>query len=316
MYNLSDYYKFANLVYNQEKIDYKAHPFTNERDCQLNYWSKKNIALLKKILPEHLFIKVSSNFVGISDCKNINDIVDEYLFSQFIIDSTPFYEFLTTKRFELNSVVNQIVKKTTYFNNDICKLIYSNNLMMILIRPEIIYLSSIIEEFLRGKGFYIVYRKMVKMNIAEYITLYSHAFSDPIKENHIRRRAFGYVGQHCKLLIFSLNDSNVSSPSEFNLAYKGTTKRDSETLRGSIAFNEALINSLDSRPIVENAVNPYRTYEFLDPQNTNKTKPFGYINNLQSIHTPEDHEITKDMSIFLNKQDIELIKIKCLKLVS
>ena len=111
------------------------------------------------------------------------------------------------------------------------------------------------------------------------------------------------------MIIFSLEGSPFKDCADFNERYKGVAGLFQEgTLRGELAYCEAYLNSLDDRKFVSLALDPFERFTFVDESNTANSKTFGYLKNLHGIHTPENHELEKDLSILLDIQDFELLK--------
>src|SRR5437868_12142646 len=302
------YRQYADWVIKERQSSPKKHPFSIEREKVFLEMKEQNISLFKTFLPSHLLNKIENCSLTQTESTEIHGLYEEYIYSKELIAGEIFYNFLTKKRSEIPKLIDANLRNKMDRLEKINELVHDLQLMMVLIRPENLYLNKLIKDYIVSEGFQILHVKDLTMSLSNYLALYSHVFEDRIKESHVRRRAIGYIDQKCQLLVFSQCGTKFNSADQFNERYKGKIwQKDDCTLRGAIAHREALVNFYDSRVIVQHALNPYRAYDYLNVSILEEEAGSRYVNNLHGIHTPENVELLKDLSVFLEDTDIAKI---------
>jgi hypothetical protein len=179
----------------------------------------------------------------------------------------------------------------------------------IVIRPEVRHISPLIYQYLEENYFNILFSKTLTLNFDQYWGIYEHAFGDPIKEGHVRRRMFGYAGREIELLL--INDlegrygkTGVDLAEGLKREHKGTAGvYDGKTLRGGLIYAEMNMVLKSRRNSVFYALDPIAQYRYSNPRNHSNGFMDHVLLNLPGVHLPEGHEVLKDLSIMLDIED-------------
>lgn len=172
---------------------------------------------------------------------------------------------------------------------------------VMLIRSEILpFADDIINAVGVGGIARVIDRSRLSITPEQYVSIYSHVFTDPQKELHVRRRAFGYVNTELEVVLMQAANPEVRENfmNIFTKRHKGTAGlRDGYTLRGGIVYDAIRALLERDRERVLSALDPLGLYQQPTWDNTYPEGVDVLFANLPGVHIPDSSEIVKDMCI-------------------
>lgn len=210
----------------------------------------------------------------------------------------------------VNLSEQNLQKFMTNEKQTIAGILESVGLSILVVRPEMYYLSNKIEKFLLEKGFGLVDSFDHQLNFKEYWALYSEHLIEKEPFNDFPTRTLVYLASKCKILLFSRNGSNHDI-----LHFKG--ERGSVmpgTLRGDVITKESLylLNSgLLSRKDIFFTLDPINSYRHIvsgkiKSDNIHKKYNFPFLfYAITGLHIPDYGEAKKDLCVLLSAKQLK-----------
>lgn len=311
---LREYYRFIDSLRQGRTVPetLARHPYSGQRLVHMDRWSSSNIDTLRNLLSDDLFRKVIDNHLDVRSSTEIMRRVELHLFADLRIGRDSFIDLLRTRRSSLRRRVDDLVSDATRHWR-LGESLKQQGYCLVLIRPEIMYLSALASDLLRAHGYFEVISREVVLTPAKYVALYSHVFLDEVKEAHVRRRAFGYVNQICRALVLRRGAAPQIGlgPAEYlSSNVKGSVLIENRwTLRGGIGISEALVNYVDKNKVIRIALDPMKTYTHLD-NSVECLPPYKrFASNLHSVHIPSASELVKDLCVCFGPSELRAIDL-------
>jgi hypothetical protein len=247
-----------------------------------------------------------SNDVSVDDLYKINDSIAKIIYSPTIFEKLHNATTDEITCLSERNVINLLRDKI-----EILDKINFSELAMVVVRPEIFFLSNRIIDYLKGCDYDILINQDSIINFKKYWALYNHGLIEKDGFNDFPTRTLSYISGPSKIIVFKkAGIKNLQKV--FNDISKGTRgKYSPNTIRGDIVYsglhhaknvNEDLYyKSLDPlgiyRAIVENKIPSDQSHSLYED-------PFLFYAGA-GIHTPEDYEQYRDMGILLDLQSLE-----------
>jgi hypothetical protein len=196
----------------------------------------------------------------------------------------------------------------------------NENIGLILVRPEIVdYLESLCE-FLEGNGLEIIYKKQIVVSLEQYLVLYEHTEIPNNIMVFLPTRTFNYINRPCELIVCtSSTEKTIDAINNIKGSSGLYTKN---TIRGDFAYNLLIksttnkVKYIDSSNLMYDPIGVYRAIVRGEINGENLFyKKDNYLLHFsgQAIHSSQDDELEKDLSILCTNDDIKKIKKRLLK---
>ncbi|MCA9380280.1 hypothetical protein KC675_03835 [Candidatus Dojkabacteria bacterium] len=289
-------------------------PFYQQRNEHFAFLAGQAMKELAGILPQHLLYLTQEAGLTPEDSNAAQGYIEKAMIVSAhcdfpevlpILDSQDYGTFRYLGGINLERL---FAEKIPWVN-----ALVANGVSAILIRPEIKHISSLITQYLEQNTLNILFRKQLQLSFDQYWGLYEHAFGHPVKEGHVRRRIFGYVGRETELLLFNdplrrYGDSGIDLAEGVKREHKGTAgKYDGKTLRGGVIFAEMSMAMIPGNILSQLALDPILQYRYANPDVYSDGVTDHVLANLPGVHMPEGHELLKDLAIMLDGTDLTTI---------
>lgn len=191
---------------------------------------------------------------------------------------------------------------------------------LLLVRPETFARSEEYIKFLENLKLQVLLSKDTTIDFDKYWLLYNHALI--IKDTMVEfpTRTFNYILNSCKLLVVTKSDLNKSNDSVSTILSerKGEVGVSSPgTFRGDIGYQllkEYVIAPNTFTKEANIALDPIGMYRLItrslvpsDNRHVSATIPLLAFAG-QTVHIPNDEEISKDISVLCDSEDIKFVK--------
>lgn len=182
-----------------------------------------------------------------------------------------------------------------------------HGIVPLLVRPEFLYLREAVCNLLAQYDIRVVAEQVKQISFRQYWIIYEHVFGHPVKEMHVRRRAFGYLNRPSYLFLLQAEGRDSQSLSRLLIKeVKGSAGIFTEkTLRGDVVFREVSEILSIGKPEYLFALDPLMEYVYNDDSIYNEGVVSKMHANLQGVHIPEPHEVRKDLCVLVKKGDIK-----------
>lgn len=283
--------------------------------------AKHNIKRLSSTVDSKDLVKIIKGELSFEDSHRISAVVENKIFSTIKLDEHKLVDHFNSpnsihlSKLGIQNIEKQIEGKQTAIE----KLLSQRDLGLFLVRPEAYHLIERIRIILESNGLSIILSKKTEVNSEQYWALCNERLVDSRTNVHVRSRAFGYVNKPLYLFVFERGDNCLiesNQPLSDSLKVlkgiagyyqKGTIRGDVlyESLHSYFYGDNARLSRL-----AELALDPIKIYETLS-QDTNvfyqKNVLYKRLASLPGVHSPESHELVKDISCLMSKSDIELL---------
>lgn len=192
----------------------------------------------------------------------------------------------------------------------------SEEIGMVLVRPDMFHARSRIERFL-AERFRLLVSETVEVTPAMYWQVYSEAILDREMPQSRLSRAAVYIGSSCQLVLFegSVADDPEQLPvADHTYGYLKGEKgvRQPGTLRGEVVYQSAVDLDLHnlSNQTVGLAADPFGAYRKIVHQLPGKHNRLDYpllFFTGVGVHVPNFSELQRDLSVFAHGQPNEEI---------
>ncbi len=287
-------------------------PHHQTREELYLYLAKQNLRQIQEYLPEVLFGKVLNRSLTSSESFTAASYIEYATFHTTYDDFPNIGSLLQNRRLSEVEHLNHInLERIVSSKRRYVDRLLQWGIAALLVRPEIFHLRDLVSTFLIENGFDVIHRSEKSIDFTHYWALYKHAFSDPVKESHVRRRAFGYIDRPTELVLFT-DPKNRYGSDAMRLAdgikrdYKGIAGAyEPSTLRGGIIHAEMSMAMINRNSVTEIALDPLLQYHYADPSVYNQKVRSHILANLPGVHIPEGHEIGKDLGVLLELDEIK-----------
>lgn len=290
----------------------EVNPFTSSRSELYAYLAEQNLHQLEQCLPDYLFKRTLARNLSRTDSLQAAEYVEQELFITGYEDFPNIGKLIQSRQLDRVTVLNEenLLRIIQGKEQRVAKLTAAG-VAALLVRPEVFHLKDLIQSFLEDKGFQVIYRGGKSIDFAHYWALYKHVFSDPVKENHVRRRALGYVDRPTELILFT--DPNrrygadaMALANGIKADHKGIAGvYEPHTLRGGIIYAEMTMARIGYDIQTDIALDPLWQYHYADPSVYSKEVHSHVLANLPGVHIPEGHEIEKDLGVLLTLDELK-----------
>jgi len=300
LFELNKFYE----AYFSRNAKIKDHPCFLERQAHYQSLQEYNLKFLKSLVKKNLFRKITCGCLSKAEAESINAKVEAKLF-KVLPDVYAFLKKGQTK--EVRGFINEFL--SSFFETaELAQALIDIGYVLLIVRPEMFHVSNLIKSFLESNGFTIAYYKESTISLKQYLCLYEHAFGQPVKEAHVRRRMFGYINKPVMFIVFNSIDFNsgLGLSEYFTANLKGKAAHfEANTLRGELIFREMSVarDTEDARL----ALDPLMQYELLDDSIYTYGIENKFLVNLQGIHFPEPQEVLKDFYVMFDRKTLNLI---------
>jgi len=267
---------------------------------------------LSKVLDKSLVERLRNRTASMEECLRAHDLLEQERFS--IPEYPDLCHIMRNDTVRFRELTDMHVRNLLLETSDLIGKVLQTGVAPVLIRPEVFHLSYKVSAFLKDHGFEVVSMQTTSVDFKKYWALYEHVFGNPIKEAHVRRRAFGYIGRPaCLLLVKHTSCSDSMKCSDLIIRkHKGKAGfKDDDTLRGGIIYDEvsAVIDSKDKTDALF-ALDPLMEYMYNDHTKYEEGITSVFHANLPGVHIPEPQEVAKDLGILLSREKMEAIIAK------
>lgn len=292
----------------------EVSPFYQQRIQHFRSIASQTQFDLASILPAQLLSLAHTAELTSEDSAFAQRLIEESIIISAHQDFPEIYPILTNKDYDTFKHLSEINLRRLFSDKlSGVEALNANGISAILIRPEIKHISPLVYQYLECNHFNILYSKPLQLDFDQYWGLYEHAFGHPIKEGHVRRRVFGYVGRETELLLFNdpvtrYGSTGIDLAEGIKREHKGTAgKYDGKTLRGGLIYIEMHMAFSPANSLAQFALDPIMQYRYADPNEYNGGVPDQVLANLPGVHLPEGHEVLKDLAIMLDENDLDIL---------
>lgn len=207
------------------------------------------------------------------------------------------------------TIFNESCNSTDTSINKFNKFQVPKDIGMLLIRPDMLHVTSEVEDFVR-KDYRILESTITEVNPDMYWAMYEDAITH--KESFRSRftRASVFIGSACRLIVLKskINLPESSVADELVLAKGRQGEYQQSTFRGDIVYRSAVssgFNTLKDKTTAL-AVDPFGAYrKIIDVDKSGKhcflNYPLLFFTGV-GIHIPDSTEIDRDLSLFVSKE--------------
>ena len=258
------------------------------RDQYLSQLAIHSRETLSRYLTEDQIGRLETRTAEVSECRTTQNLLEEHIFS--LPEYNNLCDIMRNDKLRFRELTNEHVKSFLDDRKDLIGGVLQKGVVPILVRPETFHLTYRITAFLKERGFEIVSMKTQRIGLEKYWAIYEHVFGDPIKENHVRRRAFGYINRPaCLLIIKHKNSDNSRECADLiTKKHKGIAGiKDNNTLRGGLIYDEisAILNSNNKKDLF--ALDPLMEYVYNDQTKYDEGIKSVFHANLPGVHIPD-----------------------------
>lgn len=275
----------------------------------LSRLAQQNEEVLSKYLDSERLERLKKRTADAVECHAIHDSLEEQIFSSSGYDNL--CDVMRNYKPRFRELTNQHIQSFLEDKKDIVDRVTQTGVTPVLVRPEAFHLSYKIAAFLKERGFEVVSMTTRRVSFEEYWAIYEHTFGDPVKENHVRRRIFGYINRPACLLVVKNKLAGNSKECADMIAkkYKGKAGfKNDDTLRGGLIYDEIseIRDANDSSALF--ALDPLMEYVYNDHTTYEKGIASIFHANLPGVHIPESQEVEKDLCVLLSRKEMETFR--------
>ncbi len=263
----------------------------------LKWLAERNRTILLKYLDIILVNNMRFRRATKFDCWRAHRVIEEKMFKHRNKVMLP--EYFSDGRFR--KILDKLVRSVLLKRGSLVNSTISQGIVPVLVRPEMFYKYRDVELFLESRRFEVVAKFFGSINLLQYMVLYEHAFEDPLREPHVRRRAFGYMNKPVCLLLVRRRFCSFSETADFLVGkLKGCAGiYEKGTIRGDLIFQEVSRIIEEGCPEELFALDPLMEYEYDDGSLYRKKIESKLHANIHGVHIPEAHEVRKDLAVLL-----------------
>lgn len=227
-------------------------------------------------------------------------------FMKKYLDKEQFTLFCESANLDDNFEINK--------EKEVVQEILSNDVCMILIRPEMTHFIEEIKGFMSQKGFTSVFEVSQKLTKEQYWDIYHRGITHPGARHTMPTRTLVYTSSNVTTMVFrSLKKRTSSSADTLFYELKGEAgSYSANTLRGDLIFHEAKkigLDNIDMDRTTALAVDPFASYRHIVKQNVTSSARSDELLKYTSVsvHIPNSKEIGRDLSVLLDKDQLTSI---------
>jgi hypothetical protein len=289
----------------------ESHPFFAEREKHYDQLAKLNLEKITQITDsQDLISKFNKCILTKDESLYLRKLIEASMYKIEYDDFPNVYNIIEgNNQTMLQKLNNDNLSRITAGKSYRVESLLDKNIGLILVRPEIYHIKDLVKDFLETKNFQVIYSADKTINFSQYWGLYNHAFADPIKSEHVRRRSFGYIDRPCELILFTdrtKRNQNIKLSDWIKNNLKGNAGvYNKNTLRGGIIYAEMSMVRMGFNPKTSQALDPLNLYSFDSKESYKYANSISTVlANLPGVHIPEGHEIEKDLNILLSLDEL------------
>lgn len=294
-------------------MELPRYEITSNKDAEVNELSDSNFETNARALLDGYFKFLPSLEPHLTNIDKLtptelleyNDRVAQLLYGPRILDL-----FKNDQHDKIKELSEVIKEKLLQPKKQILESIDFGNLALLVIRPDAYFLSKEIEAFFQEREYEIVLKHSLVIDLKQYWVMYNDGFA---KSNlfDFPTRTLIYTRGESKVLILHKKQADLQG--HLNSEIKGSSgiPSDTPTLRGTVILNGFEEAKKKNEKLFYDSIDPIGMYRAITSGKIDSTDPYNQCDDPvlyyagQGIHLPDNHELSTNIGLLLDNQQLE-----------